>query len=822
MNRWISTPLGTIGALLWSTIATAQPVPPGQVKVNLAEWEALQKEIKRLQTKKPPPRNFSMLARSVEVDFDKGVLRGRLKLSVQTYQAPVQVPLIDVEASLSQVQLDGRRAVALRSGSFYTVRLEKPGTHELSLAFALGRERARFARAFALRLPSAPTTRVALGLPERELDVTIEGGVILEQRPTANGTRVEGAFAGRERLSVRWQRKLTHKSDQVREMEAQALSLVSLGEELLRSKTELRYRLISGETDRVEALLPDSVEVTGVTGDAILQWYTEVAKGGEKTLIVLLKHLVSEEVRLQVFAQSPLTSADRAQLQLVRPKNASLREAHLAVEGRAGFEVSVQKIEGGEEIGIREVPERLRGMSDKPLLYAYRAQKQWPKMTLGIKRNAELDLTQAIIDDMQVSSVLVEQGLEMTKMRLYVRNNTRQYLKLSLPEGASLTHALIDGTPFHPAIEGKPKEGRLLIPLRQSERLDSGARQHVVQQGDTLGELALRYFNDTTGWQAIIDNNAGLGGPGDLYIGQVLRIPAKAGGVKFEESNFVVELAYKTHTKALAPLGRHRIELPQLDIPVMSVTWHYYFPGAYEPLRFDSNLKQLSAIRYDTLRRIQHFWDRVFWTRHAWAGSAQGYSNILTFRKAIYKKEQQRQVTEALSAFPLVGERYRFERVLLGQEQAHLSVVYLRSSWLPLVRWAAFFGALLLAFFVGRRLLSPGARRAPILGAAVGILGLLFVGHYVLGVNRAVLWGLDIGLLLCLLPGLLKSAPKVAQLSEPLPVWKLWQGSALVRLLVAGVVLSLMLTYPLLLSSIGFFALTALLIARAKKEVAHA
>ena len=39
-------------------------------------------------------------------------------------------------------------------------------------------------------------------------------------------------------------------------------------------ETELQLQLTSGETDRVEVGLPGPVEVTDVTGDAILQWYT--------------------------------------------------------------------------------------------------------------------------------------------------------------------------------------------------------------------------------------------------------------------------------------------------------------------------------------------------------------------------------------------------------------------------------------------------------------------------------------------------------------------------------------------------------------------
>ncbi|MCK6546741.1 LysM peptidoglycan-binding domain-containing protein, partial [Myxococcota bacterium] len=748
--------------------APAARAQEGEVSVSLPAYRALIAELAALRRVPPPPIGHAIAERSLELAFQRGVLSGTLSVVVDVFSAdaPAIVPLVDAESSLSSVSVDGARAVALRSDEHYAVVIDAPGRHAIRVSFARGREETRFSRAFSLPLPPAPVTRFSLSLPEKGLDVDVAGGVVFDARPSERGTRVEGALDSRGALSVRWQPRLGQVRTAARSLEVESLALATIAEEVVRTKTALRYRVTSGETDRLELAVPEAVEVVHVGGDAVLQWFTEPAPaaGASKKLVVLLRHLVDGDVSCVVTAELPKVRVDAASLAFLTPIDATLREGWVAVEGREGFEVRPARADGASEVGTREVPSALSALSDKPLLFAYRYGAGVPVIELAIARNAELELTQALVDDLQASTVLVEQGAEITKLRLYVRNNTRQYLAMTLPAGASLTHALIDGVPFHPAVEHGP-DGveRLLVPLRQSEKLsDAKPRHHTVRPGETLGEVALLYYNRAERWSELMAANPELGGTTDLHVGQRLVIPARAGGVALEESNFVVELAYKVDGPALSLASRHRVALPALDLPVMAVTWHYYFPEDFEPLSFETNLRQLTHVRYDPLRRLIHFLERATELRGAWAGGfhleRDAYSNILESRKAIYHREQRREVTEALSSFPLVGERYRFGRVLLGEEQAFLELVYVKRSVLPIVQVAALLAILLLAVRVVRSVRADGLaralRREPAWTFAATMFVLLFVGHHVLGVHRSIVLGLDLALVVVLWPRL--------------------------------------------------------------------
>jgi hypothetical protein len=301
----------------------------------------------------------------------------------------------------------------------------------------------------------------------------------------------------------------------------------------------------------------------------------------------------------------------------------------------------------------------------------------------------------------------------------------------------------------------------------------------------------------------------------DLAVGRAITIPSSAGGVTLEESSFVLEIAYKVPGAALGPLGRRAVTLPHLDIPVMAATWHVYLPAAIEPLSFDSNLKQMNGIRYDPLRRVQHFFDAALRIQSAWADGGK-YENILSNRKAIYRKEQSRAVDEPLSSFPLIGVRYRFEQVLLGERQAVLEVAYLDRALLPWVRILALVVSVFVSFRVARRALAatkgPGDRSV-VAAAALALLSLGLLGQSVLGVHRMMLLGVDVAIVVAIAPSLWKRWRERALIgmARPLPAANLARLSTLTKMIITLVVVVMALKTPLLLTT--FFLVLLLVLA---------
>jgi hypothetical protein len=783
---------------LLATLAAAQD---GTVTLPLSRWEGMLDEAGTYGVRPSAPVAVLQVDRSIEGSFRRGVFTGTLVTTVHVPPGFEQqrIPVLDGGASVAHVEVDGKTTSLLPEGGSYTVGVGGPGDHTVKVAFFLGREDDRFARHLQLVLPPAGPTRLSLWVAEADITPTVAQGAVTALRAEAGGTRIEGQLDGRGTLDLTWKGQQQGEAVPVK-VEARENALFTLHEALVHGVVVLDTTVLEGETDHVALRLPDGVEVVDVEGDAVLQWRTEPGR-----LVVLLRYLVDDRTRIQVHFQLPVDLDQPVTLALPLPEAGVPYSGAIGVQGPAGLQAEVKSVTGAE--ALRDLPPDLAALTPNPLLLGFElrppATGEAPAVVLGVTRQAEVELTSTSIDELEASTVLIEDGAEITRAQLHVRNQTRQYLAVKLPEGAVLTTARIDGRSIRPATS--PDGSALLVPLVQSKRLDAGETQTwQVRPGDTLGDIADRFYGDPSAWGQLLDDNRDqLVTADDLEVGQVLRVtPARGGAVP--ESRFVIDLAWTRPGAVMGAIGRRALTLPELDADVETVTWHVYVPDALEPLAFGGNLTAYSHLRYDHVRRVRQFLDAAFGVRDAWAGGSpgDGYLNILSRRKSIYEAEVSdgEEAQEATGSFPLVGERYRFKRMLPGREVPALVVTWIARDLLPVVR----LGALLAA--AGLVLVALGDRRArPRVG--VGFVGLLVVAWYVEGVHRSVLWGIDLALIAVVARAIWPELRSRLRLPSRAALLDAWTLPALGRGLVVTAGIAGLCLVPLLWSTLALAVL---------------
>ncbi len=721
----------------------------GQVTVPLKRWEALLERLESRPAPPAPPAAVVTLSRSLDGSFAQGLLRATLVVRFEVLAAGhVKVPVVSDAALVSDATLDRGSAALTREGGMLVVGVDRPGPHQLTLQLLVGESQDHFARRLQLRLAPGGATRLSIVVPEPEIDATLTHGVLtavsagglLPERPAgtrgpdarAGSTLLQGCLDASGELELTWARRVTHRTDRAARLQARGVTLLTVDEALVRGLAVLDLTVSDGELDRVELRLPPAAEPLAVTGDAVLEWRAV----GQERLAVLLRRLVRGNVRITVRYQLPGAASRPIAAPMILPLAGVSYAGVAAIQAPAGLEVRA-RARDARGLDLRDLPAELGDLTRSPLVAAFAFQGE-PNLTLTVTRRQQVSLTTTIIDELHAATVLLEGGGEQTKLRLNLRNNTRQYLAVHLPPGATLTQALLDGQPVRPARvdRGGAAPLQLLFPLRQSERVDPDAgRLHRVEAGETLGEIAHHYYSDPARWPLILRANSRLlRSERDLRPGLRLVIPS-AREVTIEESSFVLELSYHRARSAPGLLGRARFELPELDVDVMRVHWHVYLPTSVAPLRFTGNLTQLTLHRDDPLRRAWQYLREALSGRRAWAGE---YRSILAQRKRIFEDEaRSRGEKEALPAsFPLIGERYRFRRILAAHEPLTIEAVYARRSVVAAARW----GALLVAGVLVLLLLRGGRWWAR-LGCGVGVVLLLGLGHLVPGVHRRMLWG---------------------------------------------------------------------------------
>jgi len=745
---------------------------PGDVTLPLDAWHALH----------PPPRATAPpgralpVARTLRGTVDRGLLEATLRTEVEA-PGPVLLPVLPVGTTIADARLDGRPA-ALTLDDHYRVLLA-PGRHVVDLELLHGQATDRFERRVRLPLPDGGPTRFELLLPEAPIDVTLSGGVVTSTTQEGAATRVVGWLDGAGDLDLAWERRATHDATDAR-LDTEVHALLSLGGDLVEGRAAATFEVLAGAVDRVDLQLPDGVEITEVAGPDVLQWHTRAGR-----VEVLLRRVVDERVALDVRFQYPARIDAPTPLQVPLPDG--VVRGVLGVVAPVALDIAVADVAGATPIASRDVPQALVELSSEPLRMAMAFDAD-ARVAASTTRQGEVLTSASRIDDLQGISLVMEDGTEVGKLRLAVRNADRQLLTVDLPEGARLTHCFRDGAPLRPAADAS-HPGRVLVPLTRSRKTE--AHTYTVEPGDTLSSIASSNYGDANRWQQVQWANPGVDAD-RLQVGQQLTLPALSDA---DTESFILELGWERHTAPLGTFGRRAVGLPELDLDVQAATWHVYLPEHLETLTVASNLTQLSGVHTDPLTRVVDFLVQAGVTgSSAYAGGRDksGYKNAITFRRSTYEAEaaQVAASAEAVSAYPLVGQRIRFRGSLLGTEAPVATVRYVGEGLASTARTVLWLLAVGLGWRVGREPRDAATWAA----VGTGVLGAGVVGHFLLGSYGRFAWGADVGMAVALIP-LLWAQRRRPRLGELLGV-----GSASLGLLVLGLAKPILL--PLVLAPI--------------------
>lgn len=150
----------------------------------------------------------------------------------------------------------------------------------------------------------------------------------------------------------------------------------------------------------------------------------------------------------------------------------------LAVIARPPLQVDGQPA-GGDllRVDAGELPE-WAGRAPEATVLAYRYLRPGWKLKLAAKRFAEAEVLQALVDSARLVTEVAEDGQTMTLMWLEVRNNGRQFLRVTLPPGARVWSAFVAGQAVRPG-KGE-REGTVQLPLERAASGDEAVKVELT------------------------------------------------------------------------------------------------------------------------------------------------------------------------------------------------------------------------------------------------------------------------------------------------------------------------------------------------------
>lgn len=471
---------------------TSATASDGWVVLPVSDYTALKRAASPAQPEPAAPPVEATLSRidyNLKVDGDLATGEARLTVDV-IKNGWVRVSMPD-GLMVRDAQLDGRPVnLAMRTkdkgpGSADLL-LSKTGRSIVTLKIVAPVTTVAGTDILHLPVSNSAISHATVELTRAGVDVRITGGLLLEHSENANGSRWVANGKGGEPLSFAWRRKVDDvRANQPLRLRGSITQLVGLGEDATQINAEVQVDVVQGLADEVRVQLPENLTVNQVSGAMVADW--DVAANELKVSFI---EPVQKTARFTLSGELRIPREGKLNIPLIRLPGAERETGGVGVEVLGAGEIKERQPNGLEEAEAGALGQ-LISSRQSPSLMAFRFQpadgKSERTLSLNVARYTPQAVLTANIEEAQYNTLIAADGKMLVQSRFAVRNNQRNFLKLTLPAGAVLWSASVAGRPVRP---GRAPDGSFLLPLEKTRSGDD-APAFVVE---------VSYLDRTTSW----------------------------------------------------------------------------------------------------------------------------------------------------------------------------------------------------------------------------------------------------------------------------------------------------------------------------------
>jgi hypothetical protein len=546
-----------------------------------------------------------------------------------------QIPLISTDVGLIDVSVNKGVAYVTMRGNKYYLMTDEAGRYRLDFEFLIKahRERENGPGNFRFDVIPAPISQYEFIMRESGVQIFVEPAIRVEVEDRGNYTVAWAVMPNTHNIKTRWTKALPKEKIAPVKLEpkiyAKTATYASVGEGIVRCQSQVNLSILQAETTNFRILLSKDASLLDVTGKDIRDWKV-TKEDGNQYLDVYLNFGVKGNYVLDIAYEKNIGQGSVvANMPQVKVMGVERENGHLGIASKTNVELEVNTLKNATLIDTKELPASIWRSSSSPILLAFKYLNHPFDVTIDVTRHEELPVLISAIDSAEYTTVHTEEGKALTSVTYRIRNNVKQFLRIGLPEKATLWSAFVAGKPVKPA---QDTEDTILIPLEKSQR-----------QGESL-------------------------------------------------THFPVEIVYLDQSVKVGKIGSIDLRLPKTDIPVSELLWTVYMPEDYVYYGFKGDVKPTKYFRHryqshvagrlaGNQRAARQEMDQIATTQ---------YEPYYLEQKAsqIRKKFQSYQSTTVQQAgampirvnIPKRGRILRFTKLLVtDNESPHVTVKYLKA-----------------------------------------------------------------------------------------------------------------------------------------------
>lgn len=429
------------------------------------------------QPQPPAPYIITSAAYQGRAEAGAAAFEVTVRLTVLEKKQWVSMPVLPDELAADRLLLDGKPALVMTSGGWHNVVLLSPDDHVLTGRFYVPFGNRSGPRSFSMPLPRTPVTTLTFTVPEPGLDIKAEPANLNRVIGEGGATRLEAVLPPTDRVGVSWSKKVESRERDLR-LNAEVESLVSLGERLCEVQSFIHYEILHKGVTGFELALPKDVSIVDVAGVGVADWKIK-SDGGRQVVSVSLSFEARDRYILTVTYEKDLPDATaEVALPELEILGANRDVGHIGVAARTNIEVEVLEVKELGSLDVAELPYGIAARSPNPVIHAFKYVSHPWELKLKAVKHDDVEVLTCAIDAAGIHSYLTRDGELLTRAFYTVRNNRKQFMRVTLPEGARVFGTFRNGRPVQPA---RDKEGRVLIPLEKSAGSSGQARSFTVE-----------------------------------------------------------------------------------------------------------------------------------------------------------------------------------------------------------------------------------------------------------------------------------------------------------------------------------------------------
>jgi hypothetical protein len=246
-------------------------------------------------------------------------------------------------------------------------------------------------------------------------------------------------------------------------MRGSLTQLFGLGEDSTSINAEVNLEVTQGAARVAKIQIPDKVTINQVLGAMVADWEVKANE-----LSVTFLEPVEQNARFVVTGETRSPREGQIDIPLLRLLNTERESGGVAVEVLGAGEIKDLKSEGLDSADATDLGEMVSNRQS-PSLAAFRFRAGEARLSRSLSLNVARYTPQAVlmanVSEARYQVLVCSEGKTLVQARYAVRNNQRNFLKITLPPGATLWSASLAGKTVRP---GQSPDGSLLLPLDKS------------------------------------------------------------------------------------------------------------------------------------------------------------------------------------------------------------------------------------------------------------------------------------------------------------------------------------------------------------------